>query len=80
MVSDKGIIFHPTVTYPDGIIEAFLNLLANVLEGQRGPHIDEIVTELTKESNSSFVNPTRRAFYKRALGYIPSAGTQGPAS
>ena len=83
VVSDDGIIFHPTVTYPDGIIKEFLNLLAKVLEGQRGAHIDEVVEvlkELTKESDFSFVDPTRRAFYKRALGYIPSAGTQGPSS
>jgi len=80
VVSDNGIIFHPTDAYPDLIVDEFLELLANVLKGQRGPHIDDIVKELTEKSNSPFVIPARQAFYKKALGYIPSAETQGPSS
>ena len=80
MVSDNDIIFHPTDAYPDLIVDEFLKLLANVLKGQQSPHIDYIVKELTEKSNSSYAISTRRAFYKKALGYIPSAETQGPSS
>jgi hypothetical protein len=80
VVSDNGIIFHSTDAYPDPIVDEFLKLLGNVLKGQRGAHIDDVVKELTEKSNSAFLIATRRAFYEKALGYIPSAGTQGPSS
>jgi len=70
VVSDNGIIFDATNTYPGPIVDAFLKLLANVLEGQGGSHIDDIVQELTEKSNSPWVIPTRRTFYSKALGYL----------
>jgi len=80
VVSDNGIIFHPTDAYPDLIVDEFLELLANVLKGQQGPHIDDVAKELTEKSNSPYVISTRGAFYKKALGYITLARTQGPSS
>jgi len=80
VVSDNGIIFNDTDTYPGPIVDAFLRLLANVLEGQGGSHIDDIVQELAEKSHSPWVIPTRRAFYSKVLGYISPAGAQGPSS
>ena len=80
VVSDNGIICDATNTYPGPIIDAFLELLANVLRGQGGSHIDDIVKELTEKSNSPWVIPTRREFYAKALGFISPAGAQGPSS
>ena len=33
--------------YPDYIVDEFLELLGNILEGQIGPHIDSAVQKLT---------------------------------
>ena len=74
VVSDNGIIFDSTDAYPDLIIKEFLILLANVLKGQGGPHIDKIKQHLTEELKSFFISSTRKAFYKEALKVITQAG------
>ena len=72
VVSDNDIIFGSIGTYPDPIIDEFLKLLATVLKGQSGPHIEHIVQLLTRklEENSILM---RRAFYKNALEVIKKA-------
>ena len=52
------------VSYPAYIVDEFLVLLGNILQGQTGPHIDDVVQQLTREfpyyagcaGHSHFVN------------------------
>ena len=37
------------VSYPAYIVDEFLVLLGNILQGQTGPHIDDVVQQLTRE-------------------------------
>ena len=73
VMSDNGIIFQTTDTYPDFIIDEFLILLANVLKGQGGPHIDNIEQQLTEKLRPPFLIRRRRAFYDKALRTITLA-------
>ena len=52
------------ISYPAYIVDEFLVLLGNILQGQTGPHIDDVVQQLTREiphytgcaGHSHFVN------------------------
>jgi hypothetical protein len=78
VVSDHDIDFGSTDTYPDTIIDEFLKLLGTVLKGQRGPHIEDVVRQLTEKLESHLI-ATRRAFYKKALEVIEKARAPEPA-
>jgi hypothetical protein len=81
VVSDNNIVFGPTDTYPDPVIDEFLRLLAIVLKGQEGPHIVETVEQLTEKMGSHhYLIATRRAFYQKALAVITQANGQRPPS
>ena len=80
VVSDDDIVFDPTDTCPDFIIDEFFSLLATVLKGQRGPHIDDIVQQLTEKLRSHCLIPARQAFYDRVLAVITRAGVPEPPS
>ena len=73
-VVDNDIVFCPTDTnpdpYPDPIIDEFLKLLAAVLEGQSGSHI-EVIVELINKRLDGPLTTARKNFYKAALEKIP---------
>jgi hypothetical protein len=63
--------------YPDYIIDEFLNLLGNILEGQTGPHIDDAEKKISEYIR---VDPfgfrfgfARRAVLGKALDVIARA-------
>jgi hypothetical protein len=76
-VVDNDIVFDPTDPYPDPIIDGFLKLLAAVLKGQSGSHIEDIVQLLTERLKGRLI-PTRRAFYEKALDEIKKARALEP--
>ena len=75
VVSNNDIVFGSTGT----IIDEFFSLLATVLKGQSGPHIEDIVQLLTKRL-ASHLNRKRVAFYERALEVINVAKASRPPS
>ena len=80
VLSDNNIIFGPTDTYPDNIIDEFFSLLGTVLKGQSGLHIEDVVRQLTDEKLGSYSTAMRRAFYQKALDVIKEAKASGPSS
>ena len=75
VVSNNDIVFGST----DTIIDEFFSLLATVLRGQSGSHIEDIVQLLTEKLRSRLI-PKRRAFYQKALEVINGAKASGPPS
>ena len=73
VVSDYSIVFDSTDTYPDPIIDEYLKLLADILEGQGGSHIDDIVQQIENKLRGPYLYHTRRAFYEKALEVITQA-------
>jgi hypothetical protein len=73
VVSNNDTVFGST----DTIIDEFFSLLATVLKGQSGPHIEDIVQLLTEKLASRLI-PTRRAFYQKALEVINEAKASRP--
>ena len=73
VVSNNDIVFGST----DTIIDEFFSLLATVLRGQSGSHIEDIVQLLTEKLRSRLI-PKRRAFYQKALEVINGAKASGP--
>ena len=73
-VVDNDIVFCPTDTnpdpYPDPIIDEFLKLLAAVLEGQSGSHIEDIVELINKRLDGPLIR-AREKIFKAALEKIP---------
>jgi len=61
-----GIISH--FDYPAYIVNEFLVLLCNILEGQTGPHIDDAVQQL--RHNPRLLRHRHRALFVKALGVI----------
>lgn len=59
--------------YPTSLVNEFFVLLGNILEGQTGPHIDNVVQELS--SNPLFTRDSRRALVVKALGIISPTRT-----
>ena len=80
VVSDNDIIFGPTDTYPDPVIDEFFSLLGTVIRGQKGPHMNDVVKRLTEKLRFPYLFPPRRAFYLKALEVITRAGAQRPPS
>jgi hypothetical protein len=68
---DRGII--SSFDYPAYITNELLGLLGNILEGQTGLHIDDIVQQLTITRDSSNINKPLHSFYVKALGVITRA-------
>lgn len=56
--------------YPAYIINEFLELLGNVLEGQKGQHIDDAVQHLTHEISLLSDSSYHRPLFVKALGVI----------
>ena len=74
LVSRPGIISN--FNYPTYIIDEFLVLLGNILEGQTGPHIDDVVQQLSCGPDSK--KKTCRALFVKALGVITRARASAP--
>jgi len=71
VISVPGIISQ-SYRYPTSLVNEFFALLGNILEGQTGPHIDNVVRELS--CNHHFTEDCRRrALVAKALGVIPPA-------
>jgi hypothetical protein len=68
---DRGII--SSFDYPAYITDEYLVLLGNILEGETGPHIDDIAQQLTPYLNSHSSYNRLGAFYQKALGVITRA-------
>ncbi len=68
---DRGII--SSFDYPAYITDEYLVLLGNILEGETGPHIDDIALQLTPYLNSHSSHNPLGAFYQKALGVITRA-------
>jgi hypothetical protein len=69
MVMPDGLV---TVSnHPDYIVDEFLKLLGNILEGQTGPHIDDAVQKLT---HGIFMTPwgPRKMLLTKALRVVRS--------
>ena len=75
VVSNNDIVFGST----DTIIDEFFSLLATVLKGQSGSHVEDIVQLLTEKLGSRLI-PKRRAFYRKALEVINEAKASSPPS
>ena len=73
VVSNHGII--PCSKYPTYITDELLTLLANLLEGQEGQHIDDAVDRLTRQYRSEY-RPEHRKWWLKALNIINQ--TQAP--
>jgi hypothetical protein len=74
MVMPKGLV---TVSgYPDYIVDEFLKLLGNILEGQTGPHIDDAekkISEYIRVGRFVLANMLKRSFLRKALDVIARA-------
>jgi len=65
-VPDRGIF--SDFDYPAYIVDEFLVLLGNILDGQRGPHIDDVEQLLSRRSREVF--GSLRGFYTKTLRVI----------
>jgi len=65
-VPDRGIF--SDFDYPAYIVDEFLVLLGNILDGQRGPHIDDVEQLLSRRSRAVF--GSLRGFYTKTLRVI----------
>ena len=70
LISVPGIIY-PFRRYPTSLVNEFFVLLGNILEGQSGPHIDNVVKELS--CNPLFTTRHRQALAIKALRAIAPA-------
>ena len=70
VISSPGIIYH-CHRYPTSLVNEFFVLLGNILEGQSGPHIDNVVEELS--CNPLFTTGRCRALVIKALRAIAPA-------
>ena len=67
MVMPEGLV---TISnYPDHIVDEFLKLLGNILEGQIGPHIDSAVQKLTDFLHARDRDPHAKLL-RKVLGVI----------
>jgi len=55
--------------YADHIVDEFLKLLGNILEGQTGPHIDSVVRKLAPLRHAPDWLP-RTVFFRKVSGVI----------
>jgi hypothetical protein len=67
MVMPDGLVVY--FNYPDYLVDEFLKLLGNILEGQIGPHIDSTVQKLTDFLHAGDQDPDAKLL-RKVLGVI----------